>query len=244
MRIRSLMRNKSRLFGFFSTLFLLLLLSPCAGQNYRANSLAKLKKAGFTASSSLPPSGVSSRKLRPQAEIEGRLHALRTYIIWVAGPDGYDLADLKKRGLSGVDSAWLTEDEKAVMRLEQPVAREQHLDSIGWQMENMWALAWVLGFDTEPALSGQLQGDLARQLVFRFSDPENSKKLRSLQQVVQMEDLFYCAHNAVRSAQLGGQTVPSGYHPVAEGGGVHERRHSLTWCLSPGVEWEETDLST
>ena len=59
-----------------------------------------------------------------------------------------------------------------------------------------------------------------------------------------MEDLFYCAHNAVRSAQNGGETVPSGYDPVEEGGGVHERRHALTWCLSPGVKWDETDLST
>ena len=60
-----------------------------------------------------------------------------------------------------------------------------------------------------------------------------------------MEDLFYCAHNAVRTAQMGGKAaVPEGFHPVRDGGAIHERRHSLTWALSPGVEWEETDLST
>ena len=128
--------------------------------------------------------------------------------------------------------------------MEQPLAREKYLDSIGWQMENMWALAWVLGFDTEPALSGQLQGDLARRLIFRFSDPKNPKEIRDLADVVQKEDLFYCAHNAVRSAQNGGDTVPDGFHSMADGGGIHERRHALTWCLSPGVSWDETDLST
>lgn len=38
--------------------------------------------------------------------------------------------------------------------------------------------------------------------------------------------------------------VPQGFHPVADGGTIHERRHSLTSVLSPGVAWEDTDLST
>ena len=59
-----------------------------------------------------------------------------------------------------------------------------------------------------------------------------------------MEDLFYCAHDAVRSAQLGGATVPIGFHPIDDGGGIHERRHALTWALSPGTDWDDTDLST
>lgn len=52
------------------------------------------------------------------------------------------------------------------------------------------------------------------------------------------KDLFYCAHNAVRSAQLGHDTVPPGFHAVVDGGVVHERRHALTWALSLGVAWE------
>ena len=48
----------------------------------------------------------------------------------------------------------------------------------------------------------------------------------------------------MRSAQLGSDTVPEGFHPVGDGGTVHERRHALTWILSAGVDWDETDLST
>lgn len=59
-----------------------------------------------------------------------------------------------------------------------------------------------------------------------------------------LEDLFYCAHNAVRSAQLGHDTVPPGFHAVVDGGVVHERRHALPWALSLGVAWDDTDLST
>lgn len=107
----------------------------------------------------------------------------------------------------------------------------------------MWALAWVLGFETEPALSGQIQGDLARELVFQFAD-RSDYKMRGADEVRAKEDLFYCAHNAVRSGQLGRDTLPEGFHPTEDGGGIHERRHGLSWCLSPGVSWDETDLST
>jgi hypothetical protein len=70
-------------------------------------------------------------------------------------------------------------------------------------------------------------------------------KLRPATELVELEDLFYCAHNAVRSAQLGkASAVPDGFHPVLHGEAVHERRHSLTWILSPGVVWSDTDLST
>jgi hypothetical protein len=48
-------------------------------------------------------------------------------------------------------------------------------------------------------------------------------------------------HNAVRSAQLGEDTVPEGFHPIANGGVIHERRHALTWAISPGVSWEKTE---
>ena len=107
----------------------------------------------------------------------------------------------------------------------------------------MWALAWVLGYEHTLPLRGMLEGDLARDLVFQFC-PKTNKKARGLAEILAQEDLFYCAHNAVRSAQLGGQTVPPGYDPLLDGRAVQERRHGLTWCLSPGVKWEDTDLST
>ncbi|MEY3241707.1 MAG: hypothetical protein RIR11_3146 [Bacteroidota bacterium] len=56
--------------------------------------------------------------------------------------------------------------------------------------------------------------------------------------------LFYCLHNAIRSAQCGDDTVPPGFDPISNGGVIHERRHSLTWMLSKGIEWDDTDLST
>jgi hypothetical protein len=63
--------------------------------------------------------------------------------------------------------------------------------------------------------------------------------------VVVMEDLFYCVHNAARSAMLGdGSCVPEDFHPVHSGRVIQIRRQALTWALSPGVAWDDTDLST
>lgn len=115
----------------------------------------------------------------------------------------------------------------------------------------MWALAWVLGFEPEPALQGFIEHPTIEALLGFLAVPDDDTaallaraKMRPLSEIDRVEDLFYCAHNAVRSAQLGHDTVPGGFHPLADGGGIHERRHSLSWVLSPVIEWENTDLST
>ncbi|WP_349740141.1 DUF4272 domain-containing protein [Maribacter sp.] len=66
----------------------------------------------------------------------------------------------------------------------------------------------------------------------------------SEEKLMQKEDLLYCLHNAVRSAQMGSETVPNGFDPMGNGGVIHERRHSLTFMVSNGDSWENTDLST
>jgi hypothetical protein len=121
-------------------------------------------------------------------------------------------------------------------------------------MENVWSLAWALGFSQEPSpafdqVGREVMQPLMREFLPSFeSDPRSwvqQAKLRPTAELVALEDLFYCAHNAVRSAQLGDVSkVPKRFHPVMHGGAVHERRHALTWILSPGVLWDNTDLST
>jgi hypothetical protein len=127
------------------------------------------------------------------------------------------------------------------------------VDTIGWKLENMWALAWVLGFDPAPTLeAAQIHDEIIGKLFREFlpgldqsiADLLAKSAPRQAADVVEMEYRFYCAHNAVRSAQLGRKTVPKGFHPVIHGGAIHERRHSLSWCLAPEVAWEDTDLST
>lgn len=227
--------------SLYGAILVLLISAVAVAQPNREANLKQLMGLGFKVAPSLPARPQSS--LRPKAEIAARLHALRSYVLWVAAPSAEMAEPFKKSVFEGGQKQWLTATELAVFELDQEAAKAQYLNQIGWEMENMWALAWVLGFEKEPALSGQVQGDLARELVFKFA-AKKDYTLRSLAEVQAQEDLFYCAHNAVRSGQMGKDTLPEGFHPTEDGGGIHERRHGLTWCLSPGVSWDDADLST
>ncbi|MCE3604715.1 DUF4272 domain-containing protein [Massilia sp. P8910] len=149
--------------------------------------------------------------------------------------------------------ASMTESELALINLPRQQAQLQYADTVGWRLENMWALAWIAGFARVPGLdASQIADDVAKAMLFDFlpawdgnaADFSAGVSLRPVSEAIYMEYKFYCAHNALRSAQLGGATVPAGFDPIVHGGAVHERRHSLTWALAPGHGWDDTDLNT
>jgi len=199
----------------------------------RQENLATLKKLGFVVASSLPTKRENER-VRPASEIAARFKALRELFLWVASDDAMKRTDVKKA---------LTAEEKKVHAMPRAKAKSIHRGTIGWRLENMWPLAWILGFDPVPPVSGEMiDGEIIRGLLWKFQP--KAKLAREASEVIDLEDLFYCAHNAGRSAQLGGKTVPKGFHPIAGTGVIHERRHALTWATSPRVKWDDTDLST
>lgn len=216
----------------------------------RDQSLARLKKAGFRVSPSLPIARTGA-SLRPLEEIAARLMALDAVFTWVSQ---LQVETKKLKGYVARNElvSWMTPSERAIWKTARKAANVRHVDEIGWRLENMWPLAWILGFDPAPAPDGEMiDGDTIRAMfgfmpktTERIADLLGARAPRAAATVLAMEDLFYCAHNAARSAQLGDKTVPKGFHPIAGGGVIHERRHALTWATSPGVDWEETDLST
>ena len=219
----------------------------------RAKTFADLEALGFRPANSLPLPDLA-QPVRPPAEVAARLMALDALFTWVAFSEK-SVATARVEGYLDRNRLrdWLTEDETAIVALSRGEAHEAHVDNIGWRLENMWALAWVLGFEPEPDLEAAQVGEaVTRPLIYEFLPGLDSTvealvtkaKPRAAVDVIAMEYRFYCAHNAVRSAQLGGDTVPAGFHPVLHGGAVHERRHSLSWCIAPDVAWDDTDLST
>jgi len=198
----------------------------------RSENLATLKKLGFKVAPSLPTKRENDG-LRPAKEIAARFVALRALFLWVSSPDPMKRADVKSA---------LTPDERRMYALPRAKARA-FTDTIGWRLENMWPLAWIVGFEPKPPVSGEMiDGKTIRAMLFDFEP--SAKAARTEAEVLDLEDLFYCAHNAARSAQLGGKTVPKGFHPIAGTGVIHERRHALTWATSPRTKWDDTDLST
>ena len=215
-----------------------------------------LAEQGFRCARSLPlyRSDDPVDKLRSVEEIGARLLALGALFYWVVATEDIAasariLAFLERDNLR----SHLNGGENAILSLSRVDANAAHAGTIGWRLENMWALAWILGFEPPPPFhQGQLPREVSTRMLNEFLPDFDATlagfvaacTLRSAAEVGQLEDLYYCAHNAVRSAQQGEDTLPTDWHPMRDGGAIHERRHALTWSLSPGVAWEECDLST
>jgi hypothetical protein len=214
-------------------------------------TLATLTKKGFKVARSLPLPDPDAT-LRPLPEIAARLTALRLLFMWPTTTaavisDAEIRAALRAPALKRA----LTPEERKILALPRKKAMAAHQGTIGWRLENMLPLAWILGLSPAPRADGSMIGDKQIEALItfiRWKDGVDAlltrARPRSLAEVVALEDLFYAAHNAARSSQLGGNTVPDDFHPVVNGGVIHERRHALTWALSPGVKWDATDLST
>jgi Domain of unknown function (DUF4272) len=227
----------------------------------RQANLAFLNENGFRPATWLPllptagqtaePDGLGG-VLRPTREIVHRYMALFGVFAWGAAPP--EMADAITEFMASNDlPSAMAKDDRPIMQLPKNDAMEQYQDTVGWRLENMWSLAWILGFiETPSAISGQLSNEISGQIVAQFlPDLETTidqllqeSLVRSPEEVVRQNDLFYCAHNAVRSAQMGEKTVPPEFDPIGAGGAIHERRHSLKWALSPGVDWDDIELDT
>ena len=215
-----------------------------------------LAERGFRCSKWLPLYRSEEHKntLRPHEEIAGRLLALNALFLWVVAPEEAVVTERLRTFVNrNAIETHLTPDERAILSLARTEANTSHADTIGWRLENMWALAWILGFDPAPPFfQGQLPNDIKDRMIFEFlpfldvriSNFVETRRPRSPDEVGELEDVYYCTHNAVRSAQMGEDTVPQEFHPIRDGGATHERRHALTWSLSPGTDWDDTDLST
>lgn len=215
----------------------------------RLNNISVCLNAGFRPSNSLPTE--FDRQLRPSIEIAKRLSAIKALVLWLMIPEEHLESNIILNFTAKNDlNDFMSEDEKEILNASRD--DEQARNAIGWKFENAWPLAWFFGY-TEPEITGQMMsGEQMQEILQNFSCPLDGniedwikdKKTLTENELIQKEDLFYCLHNAVRSAQLGRDTVPNGFDPMGNGGVIHERRHSLTWMLSKEVNWEETDLST
>jgi hypothetical protein len=214
---------------------------------------SELTALGFHPANSLPLPDLGIT-LRDAQELCKRLMALQAVFAWVAMPERVAATALLQSYIERNDlRTAMTNRELSMINLPREESHELHSQTVGWRLENMWALAWIVGFERMPALdASQISDDVIEEMLFDFLPSMDGSiagfvanaQLRSTDEVIFMEYKFYCAHNAVRSAQLGELTVPAGFDPIAHGGAVHERRHSLTWALAPGDDWDDTDLST
>lgn len=234
--------------------------APCT---IRRHSLAALQAAGFHCAASLPD-GERHPTLRPAPEIAARFAALRALFLYVAAPESHFPESSLLPSITGPLKPHFTPEELYIIAMPRDAAAHQHDANIGWKTENMVALAWVLNLQPQLSFDGSMLSHQTIKPMVTQTIPAHipleswlsHATTRSLNEVIQMEDTFYCLHNAVRCAQFPAKPswksifskpfkpVPAGFDPIVNGGVIHERRHALTWALSPGTAWDDTDLST
>ncbi len=228
--------------------------APARLAKRRQQNTEELAKHGFVCADRLPQTRFEADDaVRPAEEVVRRLFAQMALFMWVAAPEKKATSDGLATFIAAnnLDEA-LSAGERDILQMNRDDANAQHGAQIGWHLENMWALAWTCGFEPAPPFhGGQISGEHTRAVLEYLPNLGGTidgflqeSPMRPAAEISDKEDLFFCAHNAVRSAQLGSETVPADFDPVVDGGAIHERRHALTWCLSPGTKWTDTDLST
>ncbi|MBX3436765.1 MAG: DUF4272 domain-containing protein, partial [Planctomycetaceae bacterium] len=208
---------------------------PIDFNQIRVRNLEILNGLGFTVAGNLNR-WTDALTLRPPREIAARLMALDALAGWcsvhdVFGEEDEITAYVDRNSL--LDA--MTADEQERFEKPRQQARIEWGDTIGWKQENMWPLAWVFGMDKPPQVTGEfIDAEIDEAIVCQvlpgieetIDDLLRTTTVRPVVEVISMHDLFYCAHNAVRSAQVGRNTVPNGFDPIVNGGTIHERRHS------------------
>ena len=211
----------------------------------RSIHLEKLAEIGLVAADWMPTADQRlTNELRPKAEVIKKMMATYITSAWVCAPpeivsneeikNYLATNQLKRSAFSDKESAWMQTKRAEV---------SQFAGQAGWLTENLWSFAWLLGASGIPTpnigsdqttdnVMEPVCGEFLSGLDKTFDQLMTETKLRRLESVIALEDLMYCAHNSVRVID------------IPHGGLIHERRQPLTWVLSPGVRWDETDVST
>lgn len=214
----------------------------------RLNNARICLDAGFRPSNALPTE--FDHHLRPAVEIAQRLHVIKVLVMWLLIPEEHlpserIMSFIRENKLD----QYMSDEEKAILNASRD--DEDMRNQIGWKFENAWPLAWYFGY-AAPKIDGvMMTGEEMNDILLHHTCPLSGnlvawvaeKNKVSDDSVLKMEDLFYCLHNAVRSAQMGRPSVPQGFNPMSHGGVIHERRHALTWMVSKGTAWDDTELS-
>jgi len=210
-------------------------------QKIRAHSIDIIKVIGYPSPPlHLPLSNTSKRYLRNSAEVVNRSAALHAVVACASGFDGRKgLAWLRE---NGVDEA-LTPDEKRLLLTadghESTLARD-----LETRIEGLWALCWATTY-VEKLDFCQYCGD---NLVTIMPDVINKErlyeyrkraKLRSAEEIMQMEDLAYCLDWGIVESRKNNNPKPG----LVRGYVIRERRHALSWLLCDD-RWDEVPTDT
>ena len=121
---------------------------------------------------------------------------------------------------------------------------EQDAIDIMWTYEAYWALVWALGLVKDIEMPDSICD--CQKAVFLVSDCQNYEefkdrcKLRNIEEILDMLDLYYQYHWAVTEKRIN----PNTYIGDLNSDVVIERRRGLEWLISNIDDWNEISLDT
>ncbi|MBR4318930.1 MAG: DUF4272 domain-containing protein [Oscillospiraceae bacterium] len=122
---------------------------------------------------------------------------------------------------------------------------EQDVVDVVWEYECCWSLFWALGFiETMEDASTICDCEKSIRLVAdckTYYEFKSKCKLRDIEEILDMLDLYYRYHWAVVEHQHINPELSIGN---LNGEVVYERRRGLEWLISKQSDWHEISLDT
>ena len=122
---------------------------------------------------------------------------------------------------------------------------DQDLYDMDMEYESYWALCWCLGL-VDDIKDGGTFCDCDKSINFvisskSFDEFKNKCKLRSKEEILDMQDLYYRYHWLINQSKIDNTTKIGDLNPSI----VIERRRALEWVISKGSDlYSENDWYT
>ncbi len=129
-------------------------------------------------------------------------------------------------------------------RLFNHTYSKQDAIDVTWNYEAYWSLVWALGLIDDIKDASEICDCMkAITLVgdcYDYEEFKNKCKLRSIEEVLDMLDLYYRYHWACEEKRINPDTSIGNLNPEV----VMERRKGLEWLISKLTDWDDIALNT
>lgn len=121
---------------------------------------------------------------------------------------------------------------------------DQDAMDVAWTYECYWSLVWALGLIDEIEIPDDIC-DCGKAITLvencqSFEEFRSHCHPRSVEEILDMLDLYYCYHWACVEKNIKPETPIGVLQPDV----VVERRRGLEWLISPEHDWNEITMST
>ena len=237
--------------GLFGKIKINKILTP---QERRNNTIEQLKKSGITYNLRLPllePGEAIC--LKSTEEIEKRCLGSMLFIQLACSiNNGENYADALSFVMQYLERWHISIDD--LLLKERLLIRNKHtvkdctdeltkLDIIDivWTYETYWSLIWALNLITDKELKNASNTcNTERAMAISQLIPQQISKLRNVERILDMLDLFYCCHWACVEKSLRPATATGKLNPEV----VYKRRRGLEWLVSDEKDWNNISLDT